>query len=76
MVDRPTEKPIVGVKWVYKTNLNLDEYVQKHKARLVVKGYSQKFGIDFNETFAPIARLDTIMTLIALAAQKDGNYSN
>ncbi|CAL8175262.1 unnamed protein product [Prunus armeniaca] len=42
----------------------------KHKARLVVKGYAQKPGIDFNETFALVARLDTIRTLIALAAQK------
>ncbi|CAL9004445.1 unnamed protein product, partial [Prunus brigantina] len=60
----------IGVKWVYITKLNLDGTVQKNKARLVAKGYSQKPGIDFNETFAPIARLDTIRTLVALAAQK------
>ena len=55
---------------MFKTKLNLDGSVQKNKARLVAKGYVQKPGIDYNETFAPVARLDTIMTLIALAAQK------
>ncbi|KAI5349042.1 hypothetical protein L3X38_001929 [Prunus dulcis] len=70
LVDRPSDKPVIGVKWVYKTKLNLDGSIQKHKARLVVKGYAQKPGIDFNETFAPVARVDTIRTLIALAAQK------
>ncbi|CAL2270573.1 unnamed protein product [Prunus armeniaca] len=70
LVDRPTEKPVIGVKWVYKTKLNLDGTVLKNKARLVAKGYAQKPGLDYNETYAPVARLDTIRTLIALAAQK------
>lgn len=55
---------------MFKTKLNLDGTVQKHKARLVVKRYAQKPGIDYNKTFAPMAMLDTIRTLIALAAQK------
>ncbi|CAL2241191.1 unnamed protein product [Prunus armeniaca] len=70
LVERPTDKPVIGVKWVFKTKLNLDGTVQKHKARLVAKGYAQKPDIDYNETFALVARLDTIRTLIALAAQK------
>ncbi|BBG99166.1 transposable element gene [Prunus dulcis] len=70
LVDRPTEKPVIGVKWVYKTKLNLDGTVLKNKARLVAKGYAQKPGLDYNDTYAPVARLDTIRTLIALAAQK------
>ena len=44
--------------------------MNKYKARLVVKGYAQMFGVDFSETFAPVARLDTIRMLLALAAQK------
>ncbi|CAL8174352.1 unnamed protein product [Prunus armeniaca] len=68
LVDRPNEKPVIGVKWVYKTKLNLDGLVQKNKARLVAKGYAQKPGLDYNETYASVARLDTIRTLIALAA--------
>ncbi|CAL2251278.1 unnamed protein product [Prunus armeniaca] len=71
LVDRPTEKPVIGVKWVYKTKLNLDGSIQKNKARLVAKGYAQKPGLDYNETYAPMARLDTIRTLIALAAKKE-----
>ena len=70
LVARPTDKPVIGVKWEFKVKLNLDGTVHKHKSRLVAKGYAQKPVIDYNETFAPVARLDTIQTLIALATQK------
>ena len=61
------------MKWVYKTKLNPDGTIQKHKAKLVAKGYSQQPGINYNETFAPVARLYIIRALIALAAQKGWN---
>jgi len=67
-VDMPEHKKPIGVKWVYRTKLNVDGTINKHKARLVVKGYAQIFGVDFSETFAPIARLDTIRKLLAVAA--------
>ena len=70
LVNRRTDKPVFGVKWVYKIKLNLDESMQKNKARLLSKGYSQQVGVDFNETFAPMTTLDTIRTIIALTAQK------
>ncbi|RZC09022.1 Retrovirus-related Pol polyprotein from transposon RE1 [Glycine soja] len=70
LVNRPHGKDIIGVKWVYKTKLNPDGTTQKHQARLVAKGYSQQPRIDYNETFALVARLDTIRALIALASHK------
>jgi hypothetical protein len=58
---------------VYKLKHNPDGSVQRARARLVVKGYAQHPGIDYSETFAPVARLDTVRTIIALAAQKGWN---
>lgn len=68
LVPCPDSKEIIGVKWIYKRKLNHDGSLRKRKARLVAKGYSQQAGIDFNETYAPVARLDTIRTICALAA--------
>ncbi|KAD4584677.1 hypothetical protein E3N88_22278 [Mikania micrantha] len=68
LVDLPSESVPIGVKWVYKTKLNEKGAVDKFKARLVVKGYAQKKGIDYNEVFAPVARWDTIRTILAVAA--------
>ena len=68
LVDRPKDKDVVGVKWIYKVKHNPDGSVQRNKARLVAKGYSQQPEIDFNETFAPVSRLDSIRALIAFAS--------
>ncbi|KAL8116794.1 hypothetical protein AgCh_023088 [Apium graveolens] len=70
LVDKPEGREIIGLKWIYKTKLNQNGEIQKYKARLVAKGFTQKVGIDFSETLSPVARLETIRTLIALAAQK------
>ena len=71
LIDKPKDKPVIGLKWIYKTKFNEDGSIQKHKARLVAKGYSQQPGIDFHETYAPVARMETIRTVIALAAQME-----
>lgn len=60
----------IGVKWVYKTKYNERGEIEKYKVRLVEKGYSQKHGVDFTEVFAPMARWDTIRTILALATIK------
>ncbi|KAK2984527.1 hypothetical protein RJ640_025024 [Escallonia rubra] len=69
LVDKPNDKEIIGLKWVFKTKLNEDGSLHKYKARLVAKGFAQQPVIDFSETFAPVARMETIRTVLALAAQ-------
>jgi hypothetical protein len=58
----------IGLKWGFKVKRDEHVAVVKHKARLVVNGYAQKRGIDYDEVFAPVARLDTVRLLIALAS--------
>ncbi|KAA3452947.1 Retrovirus-related Pol polyprotein from transposon TNT 1-94 [Gossypium australe] len=67
---KPANKRTIGVKWIYRAKHNADESLNKLKARLVVKGFSQRYGLDYMETFAPVAKLDIIRLLVALAAQK------
>lgn len=69
----PSGAKKIGVKWIYKTKLNEKGKVEKYKARLVAKGYSQQYGIDYGEVFAPVARWDTIRTILSVAACKSWN---
>lgn len=52
LVELPKEKKVVGLKWVYQTKHNEDDNIQKYKARLIAKGYSQQLGVDFTKIFA------------------------
>jgi hypothetical protein len=69
LVYLPTHKKSIGVKWAYKTKLNEKWHIEKHKARLVARGFSQQPGTDYDETFSLVARLDTVRTLLAITAQ-------
>jgi hypothetical protein len=70
LVKLPAGKKPIGLKWVFKLKRNSEGDVVKHKARLVAKGYVQKHGVDYEEVFAPVARLDTVRVLLALAANQ------
>lgn len=71
LVDLPDDKNLVGSKWVFKIKQNVDGEIDRFKARLVAQGYSQEPGIDFNEIYAPVARYNSIRSVLAIANQLD-----
>jgi hypothetical protein len=70
MVQRPKGKNVIGSKWIFKNKLNEQGQVIRNKAILVCKGYAQIEGLDFDETFAPVARLEAIRMFLAYAFHK------
>jgi hypothetical protein len=70
MVQRPEDKNVIGSKWIFKNKLNEQGQVIRNKARLVCKGYARIEGLDFDETFAPVARLEAIRIHLAYACHK------
>jgi hypothetical protein len=69
IVPTPVDKSVVGSRWIYKVKQAIDGSVEKYKAGFVVLGFSQIEGIDYNETFAPVARYSSIRSIFALSTQ-------
>lgn len=65
----PTGHKAIGLKWVYKLKKDSKGGIVKHKAHLIVKGYVQKQGVDYEEVFTPVTRLETVRLLLALVAK-------
>jgi hypothetical protein len=68
-VPNPKNKDVVSSKWIYKIKHATDESIEKYKARFVACGFSQKEGIDYEETFSPVERYTYIKTIIGLATK-------
>jgi hypothetical protein len=67
LVERPKNYNVIGTKWVFRNKQNEDGIVMRNKARLVAQGYTKVEGLDFGETYAPVARLEAIQILLAYA---------
>ncbi|GJW60861.1 retrovirus-related pol polyprotein from transposon TNT 1-94 [Tanacetum coccineum] len=70
LVEKPLGKNVIKLKWLWKNKKDEDQIVIRNKARLVAKGYAQEEGIDFEESFAPVARLEAVRIFVAYAAHK------
>jgi len=70
LVDLPPEKRAISSKWVYKIKLHSDGSLERLKARLVIRGFTQKYRVDYQEVFSPVVKMTTIRSVIALAASR------
>ena len=70
VIERPDNQKLVDCRWIFKIKRGADGSVQRYKARLVAKGFTQQPGVDFDETYAPVVRFDSLRLLHAISAGK------
>jgi hypothetical protein len=70
-IPRPSNKKILTSRWVFKTKVDESGTIKKYKARLVARGQTQEYGVDYEEVFAPVARYEAIRTLLAAAVNEE-----
>lgn len=71
LCDLPPGRKAIGSKWISKVKKDENGKVYQHKARLVAQGFSQKFGVDYNEVFAPVARISTMRMMLSIAGRRN-----
>ncbi|WKA05139.1 hypothetical protein VitviT2T_023122 [Vitis vinifera] len=71
LMSRPQNQSVIGIRWVFKNKMDENGIIIRNKARLVAQGFNQEEGIDYEETFALVARMEAIRMLLAFACFKD-----
>ena len=74
LVELPKGKKTIGSKWVFKEKVGADGTTERYKARLVAQGYAQRQGLDYDETFSPVVRPESVRTMVALSARNNYSY--
>ena len=76
LVEMPQNRKLVGCKWVFKIKTNAEGKIERYKARLCAKGFTQIYGIDYNQTYAPVASHPTLRLFTAIVVERDMKVYN
>jgi hypothetical protein len=74
MVPLPSRRKLVRCRWVYRTKSAVDGHISRYKAKIVAKGFQQVHGIDYDETFTPVTKMDSIRLVLSIATTKGWEF--